>query len=447
MLVAPDARITTGRRPPFEPVLSSPYYWPVRTPKLANARPREWYRYYAGYTSDFVEDALAVLDLTPGDVVLDPWNGSGTTTLVAHTHGYRPIGVDANPALVLIARGRLLARDLTPSLGALAEDVIDHARNLDTTNLIENDPLETWLEPTSARFFRCLEAAVQHVLVDHDRYRPLVETSALDRITTLTAFFYVAVFDVVRAALKQFVGSNPTWVKAPEPAERLRVRQRDLEAAFRAAVQTLSADLKDGDTALFDPATSIQQGTSTNLALQSKSVHAAVTSPPYCTRIDYIMATRPELAVMGFSVEQLSELRRQMVGTPTVALQTPLELADWGPTTLSLLKRIKTHTSRASATYYRKYFTQYFDSLWRSLAELRRVVRPGGRIVLVVQDSYYKELRIDLARVVREMAERLAWTPLNQLDYPIGATKAAINPRTRPYRRTFSATESALILG
>src|SRR5207244_1397194 len=102
----------------------------VRSPKLTSARSRGWYRYYAGYSPEFVEDALASLDLEDGATILDPWNGSGTTTAVAHERGYSALGYDANPALVLAARARLVGADVAESLHPLAQDILDHARIL-----------------------------------------------------------------------------------------------------------------------------------------------------------------------------------------------------------------------------------------------------------------------------------------------------------------------------
>ena len=42
-------------------------------------------------------------------------------------------------------------------------------------------------------------------------------------------------------------------------------------------------------------------------------------SPPYCTRIDYVISTLPELAVLGYCNEDLAVLRASMLGTPTMA--------------------------------------------------------------------------------------------------------------------------------
>jgi len=81
-----------------------------------------WFPYYAGYSSEFVRKALSGLGVTPGCTVLDPWNGSGTTTSVADALGFRAIGFDINPVAALVAAARLTrAEDATHSSG-LARD-------------------------------------------------------------------------------------------------------------------------------------------------------------------------------------------------------------------------------------------------------------------------------------------------------------------------------------
>ena len=37
----------------------------------------------------------------------------------------------------------------------------------------------------------------------------------VSQLTSLTAFFYTALFRTVRAVLKPFYASNPTWMKQP----------------------------------------------------------------------------------------------------------------------------------------------------------------------------------------------------------------------------------------
>jgi DNA modification methylase len=53
----------------------------------------------------------------PGDVILDPFNGSGTTGQVALQHGRRYVGIELNPAYLVLTEARLLkaANDNRPA--------------------------------------------------------------------------------------------------------------------------------------------------------------------------------------------------------------------------------------------------------------------------------------------------------------------------------------------
>ena len=45
----------------------------------------------------------------PGDTVLDPFNGAGTTGLVAHRNGRKYVGIELNPEYAAIAEARIMA--------------------------------------------------------------------------------------------------------------------------------------------------------------------------------------------------------------------------------------------------------------------------------------------------------------------------------------------------
>jgi hypothetical protein len=181
-----------------------------------------------------------------------------------------------------------------------------------------------------------------------------------------------------------------------------------------------------------------------SLPLGNGSVDLILASPPYCTRIDYAVATKPELAVLGYGGERLRDLRRTLTGTLTVNGQVPSPSKDWGPTCLQFLRTLRNHPSKASETYYLRTHLQYFSSIARSISEIGRVMRAGGRCVLVVQDSYYKNIRNDLASIFQEIAQLNGLNLDHRQDFELSRTMARINPRTRKYRRQHTAVESVL---
>jgi hypothetical protein len=415
----------------------------VRSPKLAKDRSHDWYRYNAGYSPGFVEDVLSLLEVGADALVLDPWNGSGTTTAVAQSKGVPALGYDVNPALVLIARSRLLGQEVANSIMPLVDDVVDHARLFDLDEEGIHDPLRAWFDMRAVREARGIERAIRHVLVEGGA--PVgAGKERLHGVSTLAAFLYVALFDSVRSRLRAFVGSNPTWVRTASPAELLSLAPGALHDSFRDASERLTRKLRAQEPSDGVSTARVELASSSAMPLESAAARAVIASPPYCTRIDYVVATRPELAVLGLSMEEVRALRTQMIGTPTICSDVPQPVNDWGPTANALIDRVSRHTSRASGTYYRKYFLQYFASMSQSVKEVRRVLSKDGQAVIVIQDSFYKDVHVDLASVMEEMSESVGFSLQERKDFDIATTKAAINRKARSWRSTFTATESVL---
>ena len=418
----------------------------LHSPKRSLRSRDEWFRYYAGYSDRFVVDVLGHLRLPERSTVADPWNGSGTTTKAAHDLGYNAYGFDVNPVMVLVAKARLLGQAIRPSHLSLAENMIERALG-DGSLELPDEPLRAWFAPSSAAILRRLERALQRLLVDTDTIRNLAHESSLDSVSPVAAFFYTALFRTVRGFVRTFEATNPTWITAPTKAHRVRPRPDDICLSFLAHVSEMAPLPGDGRRQILSnmqAQSDIRLASSQNLPLAPASVDAFITSPPYCTRIDYAIATRPELAVLGLSTIDLPELRRRMIGTPTVAKQTITPRKEWGGACLQFLDAVASHSSRASATYYLKTHLQYFDSIYDSLRELDRALRPAGSCVIVVQDSFYKDIHNDLPQIFVQMSNSLGWVLKGLRSFPIERTMAAVNPRHQVYGRRGGAIESVL---
>ena len=77
----------------------------------------EFYRYPARFSPRFVRAAIAAFT-SPGDVILDPFVGGGTTVAEAMLMGRRSVGADINPLAVFVARTKTLTHT-TSSLSAV----------------------------------------------------------------------------------------------------------------------------------------------------------------------------------------------------------------------------------------------------------------------------------------------------------------------------------------
>jgi tRNA G10 N-methylase Trm11 len=407
----------------------------------AQAGRASWYPYYAGFSEKFADRLIRSARLKTTAIVSDPWNGSGTTTAAAAGAGRDAFGCDLNPVMVLAARARMLSKREKQSLVPLAAEI---AAMSAANNLAREEPLSTWFSPSAAAALRNLEKAIQKILISRDTLFRVLTADEIDRVSDLAAFFYVALFRATRGLIRRFQASNPTWLKGPASAQaRLRSLPKDICAAFQEQVKTMT-DAIPNDPLTKDSEVTITLNSSEKIPLGDETVDFVLSSPPYCTRIDYAFATRVELAVLGHTVIEFDELRRKLIGGTTVPKEASVTNDDWGLTCTRFLERIQSHPSKASATYYFKNHVQYFKSMYDSLGEIFRTLKKKGMCVLVVGDSYYKELHNDVPKIVKEMGHSHGLIPNRTQTFRHRQTMARVNPAVRKYRTHFDATESVL---
>jgi len=376
---------------------------------------------------------------------MDPWNGSGTTTSSAALNGCKAIGFDLNPVMAVVAKARLLPQHEVASIAPLLADILRKAA-LARSELNAGDPLQIWFAPDAAVTVRHVERAIHRLLVSATDTR-----SALDSIqdlSSIAAFFYVALFRAVRSLLHRFRGSNPTWITRPCTLNsRIRPSASNVRQSFTSYVtqMVLSSSTAPTEQKSCAADSTIRVASSENLPVRRGTIDFVLSSPPYCTRIDYGIATSPELAVLGFRVDtHLGELRARLIGTPTIHTDTPNPEVSWGGACSEVLERISNHPSKAAKAYYYKTYVQYFAAMARSFSEISRCLKRRGRCVVVVQDSYFKDVHIDLAAIFAEMAPSASLNLHRQVNFPISRTFGSINSSSRSYRNTASATESVL---
>lgn len=401
-----------------------------------------WYPYYAGYTEEFTRGVLRQLGEGETLTVLDPWNGSGTTTRIAHEMGHRPIGFDLNPVANLVASAKIVHPDDAAHVTGLAKRLAE-ARPV---QIADEDPLMPWMARSVISQYRAIEARIlAELATSHDGVAVRPE---LGNVPPLAAFMLLALIRAARGTASMHRGTNPTWTT---PGEGRRSTIRTLGRKWVERIVEMAADLeatKTGGTAV--PWTGrISIGDARKLPLGASGVDLVVTSPPYCTRIDYVVSSSFELAALGVGSDSPAfvELRRASMGTPLARKGAVPELPERWPASLrGLLGSIRTHRSKASGSYYFKTFHQYFADAETSLSELHRVLRPGGLALFVVQTSYYKELCVDLPSLYVDLGATLGFRGEIAGQAAVHRALAQIHPHSLHHRKESQYREAVVAL-
>jgi adenine-specific DNA-methyltransferase len=142
---------------------------------------------YVVQTSTKVIERCLLMTTDPGDIVLDPTCGSGTTAFVAEQWGRRWVTIDCSRVAIAIARQRLLTSkfDFYKLRSINAEDV-------------ERNPFGTWLsDPTKTIKGSC---TFEYKTVPHVTLKSIARNQALDSIfDKWNPILLQAIFDVNKA--------------------------------------------------------------------------------------------------------------------------------------------------------------------------------------------------------------------------------------------------------
>ena len=279
------------------------------SPKQPTARHlRDWYPYYAGFTERFVHAVID--DYLPGSKsVVDPWSGTGTTTVACLQRGIESAGVDINPVATVVARARLNPRSARQSLLDSANSLVEDARtcrHLDDTD----DLLGLWMVGAGVGEIRALVRAIRENLSVPAEQLPAGDALRTDYLSHSACFLYTVCFGVIRGLLGRYGTTNPTWIKSPSTASnRISPERQIVRELFAQQAADLAARLSLTDAQADCTVSPFQTGSAAATGYGPHSFDAAITSPPYATRIDYVRGSLPELAVLGADEEYVEQLR------------------------------------------------------------------------------------------------------------------------------------------
>ncbi|MFT3772883.1 MAG: hypothetical protein QM820_46450 [Minicystis sp.] len=399
---------------------------------------QKWYPYYAGYSLEFAEAVLRTVRLPERGCVFDPWNGSGTTTLAAARLGYKGRGFDLNPIAALVARARLVNTDDAKGIGGFVREA---TKKVSANKFNGSDRLLQWLPPPSVAEFRWLQ---KHITRNLATPGPNQELALIDdHFPPLASFLLLALTRAAKSLVPRRNTSNPTVFRRAEQSSAGRAQ---LPQSWLNAVIEMGKELPQTRITPTDPWVMVRDAR--KHSLPPNTVDFTLTSPPYCTRLDYADATNFELAALGPTTdEDYQNLRKELMGAPLVRVPRRPDIPDTWPTAVQdTLRLIRSHPSKASDSYYYKTYWQYFSDAVAVLEQLHVALKPRASAALVVQSSYYKDVEVDLPSLYVEIAKSLGYRATTVHNLPVRTVISSIHPGTKLYRKTWSYRESVVLL-
>ncbi|MBM3475239.1 MAG: site-specific DNA-methyltransferase [Armatimonadetes bacterium] len=357
-----------------------------------------WFRYYAGFSAQWLRWLLAARADGGYVRVLDPFVGSGTLLLEAEASDAEAIGIEAHPFVARVARAKLLWRSDPQSLSAHAGEVLADARLRCADIPPQNGLLQRCYTPAALAEL----VALREAILERADERPAAELSWLALAAILREVASV------NARQGQYVLPNHKQAPVVDAFEafaaRIRRMVHDMVLARRED-RTGSAVLLEGDAR---DCAGVPDGWA----------NLVVTSPPYANNYDYADATRLEMTFFG-EVERWADLQQavrqrllrsctQHVSDDVVA--TPAHIQDEAVAPIhdelaSVCARLADEREgHGGKKNYHTMVALYFVDLahvWRSL---RRVTQSPCEVCLVIGDSAPYGIHVPVERWLGELA-------------------------------------------
>ena len=331
-------------------------------------------------------------ELPKGDnpiCVLDPMSGSGTALVASRMRGHEAIGFDADPLAVLIARAWCADVD-EPAARKKAEEVINRARSRyssirlgdaypDDADEETREFVRYWFDEINRKELAALSRSISHV-----------QDLALKDLLWC-AFSRLIITKQSGASLAMDVShSRPHRVYDNAPIKPFDKFIRSVNAVlngspFKEEVGAARARVNLGDAR--------------RLPLEDSSIDLIITSPPYLNAIDYLRGHKLSLVWMGFSIQQIREIRSASVGTESSKNTTcKKEFVDQ---TLKRMGEVESLPDR-----FRKMLKRYVLDMDKVLSEMHRVLKSEGRAILVVGDSSIRGTYVQNSKAIIHLGER-----------------------------------------
>jgi len=133
--------------------------------------------------------------------------------------------------------------------------------------------------------------------------------------------------------------------------------------------------------------------------------HLAVTSPPYVNAVDYPRTHQLEIYWLGFENGSLTPLKKLHIGTESVKHNEYKYLHKIGFKVVDdILKALYDKDPRRSYILYR-----FLIDMQNNLFEVKRVLRPGGKYVMVIGNNKMRGILIESRKYLMEIGREIGF--------------------------------------
>jgi len=365
------------------PVTEDDSYKPLVNFSQNRALPiHSWFDYKQGYSPELIQKLTDDLNVPNEGLILDPFNGVGTTLLAADSLGIRSVGFDVNPVAVLASQVK--NRKYSKRELSLLQD------RLDSFIEIKPHPIEKPKYKSLPRIFS-----------DKELDCLLVIRAFIDEISQewIKKFFLLALVSIVEPVSNRIKDGNGIKIaKNKKPVEDVFLFY---EQKVHSMIQELASYSPKGlGVTIFG---SILDDTAL-AKIADFAFDSAIYSPPYANCFDYLEVYKMEMWMGGFVTEysDFAQYRNASVRSHVnSSFSKVINHED---------KHVRIVTAALSGvTLWNKNIPDmvagYFDDMTGVLNRTFAVLKKGGTSAIVVANSSYQGIIVPTDLLLAKIAK------------------------------------------
>ncbi len=356
--------------------------------RLGADRRHKWHSFPAKYPPELPNECIEKYT-SQNDVVFDPMSGSGTTLIEAQKLNRLSIGSDVDPLSIVNLNGKFCVSDprlLDECYNGLIEavqnmiskgnesiDSIYDRRFSDKTK----EFIQYWFPVDSTAQLVAISDQILNITDPSMRDFFLMVLSATI-ITKHGNVCYAA--DLAHTRPHKVVGKKVV-LPLDEFARKYRLIIKDHSFLYKLNVANRPV---------------LHYADARFLNIEDNSIDLVITSPPYANNaIDYLRAHKFALIWMGYSIEQISSLRKNMIGE----VSTAIELIKLPEKTKQMINRIR-QSSKPKSNKLEK----YYKDMYQILSKINQVLKPQKHAIVVVASSVIDGIDVSTHECIIDIA-------------------------------------------
>lgn len=361
-----------------------------------------WLKYKEGFSATLVNHLLDEMDVMPGDLVMDPFMGSGTTALVCKMRGINSVGYDIMPIsdVSLKAKAACTEYDLDE-----LKRMINEIKSLKMpTSYQKKTP---YITITQGAYLEETERFLQYISDWRDRcnYSSLAKNlltlciiNSLEKISYTSKSGQYLSWDSRSKKVQSINVNRIAKGRPPLPTKQVR-------AEILPAKETILSELIHvmDDIEIIQRTSGKYDETQIDYTLNSvlyevpklpdNTIKGVITSPPYCNRYDYTRTYALELVFLGINECGIKKMRQDLLSC-TVENKSKI-------THLRKFYNKIGHSERFDYIYKTIQSNKTFSEIIRALSERKAHGDLNNNGVIRMVEGYFTELAFLYAELYR----------------------------------------------